>query len=90
MWTGLGLALGIHRAIADRTAAMLRRLPLEDDVVFCGGGAHNACLRRLVEERLGKTVHVPADPQVVAAIGCALHAANGTVPSGPPPDTGPV
>jgi (R)-2-hydroxyacyl-CoA dehydratese activating ATPase len=72
------LALGIHRAIADRTAAMLRRLPLEDDVLFCGGGAHNACLRRLVGEQLGRGVHVPADPQVVAAVGCALHAAGST------------
>jgi (R)-2-hydroxyacyl-CoA dehydratese activating ATPase len=74
------LALGIHRAIADRTTAMLRRLALEDDIVFCGGGALNACLHRLVGEQLGRSVHVPADPQVVAAVGCALHAASAAVP----------
>jgi benzoyl-CoA reductase/2-hydroxyglutaryl-CoA dehydratase subunit BcrC/BadD/HgdB len=42
--------------------------------------AKRAALHRLVEEQIGRTVHVPADPQVVAAIGCALHAAVGVGP----------
>jgi predicted CoA-substrate-specific enzyme activase len=71
------LALGIHRAIADRSAAMLRRMPLEEDVLFCGGGARNDCLCELVAAAVGRPLHRTADPQVVAAVGCALHALNG-------------
>jgi predicted CoA-substrate-specific enzyme activase len=67
------LALGIHRSIADRASAMLRRIPLADDVLFCGGGAKNDALHRLVETSVGRPVHRGDDPQVVAAIGCALH-----------------
>ena len=71
------LAFAIHRAIADRSAAMLRRVPLADEVVFCGGGAKNDCLRELVAAAIGRPLHRAADPQVVAAVGCALHALNG-------------
>jgi len=67
------LSLGIHGAIARRTAAMLRRLPIADPVMFCGGGAKNASLRRMLEQQLNREILVAPDPQIVAAIGCALH-----------------
>jgi activator of 2-hydroxyglutaryl-CoA dehydratase len=76
------LARGLHEAVARRALSMLRRLPLEDDVVFCGGGARNGCLRELVERALGRRVHVPGEPQVLAALGAALSANGaGTVES---------
>lgn len=68
------IALGIHQAIATRTVALAKGVPLEDDVVFTGGGARNACLVGLVERGIGRRVHVPASPQTVAALGCALEA----------------
>jgi predicted CoA-substrate-specific enzyme activase len=66
------LARGIHDAVVRRAGAMLRRLRLEDDVVFCGGGALNACLHELVAEAIGREVHVPPEPQIIAALGAAL------------------
>ena len=66
------LARGLHDAVARRAAAMLRRVPLEDDIVFCGGGALNACLRELISEALGRDIRIPPDPQTVAALGAAL------------------
>lgn len=66
------LARGLHDAVVRRAVAMLRRIPLADDVVFCGGGALNLCLRRLVPETLGRPVHVPPEPQILAALGAAL------------------
>ncbi len=68
------LARGLHDAVVRRAVAMLRRLPLDDEVVFCGGGALNGCLHGLLERALGRTVHVPPEPQVVAALGAALSA----------------
>jgi (R)-2-hydroxyacyl-CoA dehydratese activating ATPase len=70
-----GLAAGLHRTVAQRVAAMLRRVPVEGDVVFCGGVALNACLRRLIEQELGFRLVVPDQPQLIAAVGGALLAA---------------
>jgi len=66
------LARGLHDAVVRRAVAMLRRLPLEDEIVFCGGGAQNACLHELVARALGREIHVPPEPQIVAALGAAL------------------
>ena len=66
------LARGLHEAVVRRAVAMLRRVPLEDDIVFCGGGALNACLHELVADALGREIRVPPDPQIVAALGAAL------------------
>lgn len=68
------LARGIHDAVVRRAVAMLRRLPLEDEIVFCGGGALNVCLQQLVARELGRTIRVPREPQIVAALGAALSA----------------
>jgi predicted CoA-substrate-specific enzyme activase len=65
------LARGLHDAVARRAVAMLRRVPLEDDIVFCGGGALNACLHELIADGLGRAVRLPPDPQIIAALGAA-------------------
>ena len=66
------LARGLHDAAARRAVGMLRRLQLEDDILFCGGGALNGCLQKMISEMLGREVHVPTEPQIVAALGAAL------------------
>ena len=66
------LSRGLHEAVVRRAAAMLRRLPLEDEIVFCGGGALNACLHELIASALGREVVLPPAPQIVAALGAAL------------------
>jgi (R)-2-hydroxyacyl-CoA dehydratese activating ATPase len=66
------LAMGIHQAIGARAASMLNRVPLEDDVMFCGGVAINTCLKQCVEAHTGKSLKIPDHPQIVAAVGCAL------------------
>ncbi|MBN1655648.1 MAG: 3-hydroxyacyl-ACP dehydratase [Deltaproteobacteria bacterium] len=66
------LARGLHEAVVRRAVAMLRRVPLEDEIVFCGGGALNTCLHELIAKALGRNVHLPPTPQIVAALGAAL------------------
>jgi (R)-2-hydroxyacyl-CoA dehydratese activating ATPase len=67
------LARGIQQSISLRTASMLKRISIEDDILFCGGVALNQCVRIEVEKSLGKTIQVPDQPQILAALGCALH-----------------
>ena len=52
---------------------MLKRVSIEDDMVFVGGVALNQCIKKLFEATLGKTVYIPEDPQIVGALGCALY-----------------
>lgn len=69
------VALGIHRSIVSRVAAMVRRVGLESRFVFAGGVALNPCMRVLLEQELGVPVTVPGSPQTVGALGAAVHAA---------------
>jgi predicted CoA-substrate-specific enzyme activase len=66
------IALGIHEAIATRTLSLLKGLPLRDPIMFAGGGAQNPCLRRTIETGLGRTLNIPGNPRIVAALGAAL------------------
>jgi (R)-2-hydroxyacyl-CoA dehydratese activating ATPase len=68
------VALGLHQAIVDRVVGMVRRVGIEERFVFAGGVAHNPCLQRLFAEALGVPLSVPPDPQIVGALGAALHA----------------
>jgi len=67
------VALGIHQGIATRAISMLKRVSIQSDVAFVGGVAYNPCMKKLLQERLGKSVLIPDDPQIVGALGCALH-----------------
>jgi len=69
------VALGIHRAIASRLSAMVRRVGVQERFIFAGGVAHNPCLWQLLAEELGVPLTVPSNPQTVGALGAALYAA---------------
>jgi predicted CoA-substrate-specific enzyme activase len=66
------IALGAHEAIAIRIAGMVRRVGPRERVVFAGGGALNACLGRLLGQKMGLDLTVPEQPQIVGALGAAL------------------
>jgi (R)-2-hydroxyacyl-CoA dehydratese activating ATPase len=67
------IAMGLHLAIVQRTLSMLRRVGVEHPVVFAGGVAHNLCVRKLLEEQLEGRVVVPQNPDMVGALGAAIH-----------------
>jgi activator of 2-hydroxyglutaryl-CoA dehydratase len=67
------IALGLHLAIVQRTLGMLRRVGVAEPVLFAGGVAHNPCVKALLEEHLGLSVIVPDQPDLVGALGAALH-----------------
>jgi predicted CoA-substrate-specific enzyme activase len=71
------VALGVHQAIADRTAALAGGVPLEETIVFTGGCARNPRLVSLLGEALKRPLQVPPEPQSVAALGCALGGSDG-------------
>jgi len=67
------IALGIHESIATRSISLMKGLTLSDTIMFAGGGAMNTCLQRRIEAGLGRELHVPENPRIVAALGAALY-----------------
>lgn len=74
------IAMGLHLAIVQRTAAMMHKVSVEFPLMFAGGVAHNPCVRRILEELLGQGVTAPENPDMVGALGAALYARNIHVP----------
>ena len=70
------IAHGLHQAIVERTLSMMRRVGVEGEMVFAGGVANNSCVCQMLEYALGITPIVTENPQLVGALGAALHAAN--------------
>jgi (R)-2-hydroxyacyl-CoA dehydratese activating ATPase len=69
------VALGIHRSIVSRSVALLKRIAPPGELFFAGGVALNGCVRALIAEELNRPVVVSPDPQIVGALGAAIHAA---------------
>ena len=66
--------MALHRLVANRVLSMLKRIPIEDDIVFAGGCASNRRLREFIERELGKAVYVADTPEITGALGAALYA----------------
>jgi predicted CoA-substrate-specific enzyme activase len=63
---------GIHSAMAHRVAIMGSGIGFRDQVVFTGGVARNAGMKKALQDRIGREVLVPENPQIVGALGAAL------------------
>ena len=63
---------GLHSALAAKIQTMVERIGIEPDYALVGGGAKDIGLVKSIEERLGSSLLVPEEPQIVAALGAAL------------------
>lgn len=63
---------GIHKSIAKRVSAMVKKIGVKEAVFFDGGPAFNTGLKIALERELGTGIYVPPDPQITTAIGAAL------------------
>ena len=70
------IAAAAHNAIASRIASMVRRVGRRPGYCFVGGGACNRALVKALEENLDHPLHVPADAQVIMALGAAAGGRN--------------
>jgi predicted CoA-substrate-specific enzyme activase len=67
------IALALHLSVVKRSLSMLRRVSTNGSLVFSGGVARNRCLAKLIEREIGSSLLVPDDPDMVGALGAALH-----------------
>jgi predicted CoA-substrate-specific enzyme activase len=78
-WLGRGkkiedILLGVHQSIAARSAALLRRVGVEDEVTFTGGVARNVAMIDALQAALGHAVNVSEESHYMGALGAALFA----------------
>lgn len=71
------IVAGLHRAIAKRVGAMVKRVGVIPPLAFAGGVAKNEGVTRALEEELGETLLIPQEPQIIGALGAALIARDG-------------
>jgi predicted CoA-substrate-specific enzyme activase len=69
------IALALHVSVVKRSLSMLRRVSSNGSLVFSGGVARNRCVAALIEREIGSSLLVPEDPDMVGALGAALHGA---------------
>ena len=62
---------GVHRAMASKTAMLVKRLKMEADCVLTGGGGEDTGLSAAISAALGVAVLVPEQPRLTAALGAA-------------------
>ena len=65
---------GLHSAIAGRVYTLLRGVGIEPELAVSGGIGKNKGVVQEIEKRLGRKVLLPAEPQIVGALGAALFA----------------
>ncbi len=69
------IAAGVNRAMAERVAALVRRVGLEKEVTMSGGVAKNIAVRAELERMLNvRLIKYNVDSQIVGALGAALMA----------------
>ena len=67
------VALGIHKSIVERVKSMLQRVSVKEELVFAGGASLNSCMVSLVQKEIGMNVYRPDTPQIIGALGAAVH-----------------
>jgi len=63
---------GLHNAVADRTMGLVHRVGLTKEVAMSGGVAKNRGVVAALEEKLGESLNISSEPQLVGALGAAL------------------
>jgi predicted CoA-substrate-specific enzyme activase len=66
------LLAGIHRALAAQLHSLAERMGVEEEYAITGGGARDIGLVKAMEEVSKKTIYVPPEPHMTAALGAAL------------------
>ena len=68
------LIAGVHKSIAIRVTAMVKRLNIVPDIIFTGGVAKNTGVKAAIEEAIGvdNGILVPEEPQIIGALGAAI------------------
>lgn len=66
------IASGIIDTIAKKLLSLTARVPCVSEITFTGGVANNPEICRILSRGLGVSFNIPAQPQLVGALGAAI------------------
>lgn len=66
------LIAGVHESLVSRIVRMVKRLAVKDPVIMTGGVAKNRGVVKVLSDKLGRPISVPAEPLISGALGAAL------------------
>jgi len=92
-WIGKGKKIedilwGVHKSIASRSAGLMRRVGIEDEITFTGGVSRNQGMVKALEERLEKKLNISEDCHYMGALGAAMFALDNVLAARTPAETG--
>ena len=64
---------GLNKAVAAKTASLVKRVGGEEAYMMTGGVAKNPGVVAVLEEQLGEKLHIYEEPEIVGALGAALY-----------------
>ena len=73
---------GIHSSISGRVLGLLDRVGTNGVISMSGGVAKNIGVVKAIEKKLGVTLYIPEEPQIIGALGAALIALERIEPGG--------
>ncbi|MCP4630021.1 MAG: 2-hydroxyglutaryl-CoA dehydratase [bacterium] len=65
---------GLHDAVSRRVFTLLKKVGIEPGLAITGGIAKNIGMVKSLERKLGMDLLIPAEPQIIGALGAALFA----------------
>jgi predicted CoA-substrate-specific enzyme activase len=68
------ILLGVHRSIASRSIALLRRVGIEGEITFTGGVTKNEAMVHVLNDMLNTRLNVSEESHYIGALGAALFA----------------
>ncbi len=88
-WLGKGKKIedilwGVHQSIASRSAGLMRRVGIEEEVTFSGGVTKNIGMIKALEEKLEIKLNISEDSHYMGALGAALFALDSILASRTP------
>ena len=66
------VAAAVCESAARQVAALANRVGPEEPIALSGGAARNVGFARALERKLGRSVLIPPEPELVGALGAAL------------------
>jgi predicted CoA-substrate-specific enzyme activase len=66
------IAHGLHKAIANKSYSLMKRVGLNEAYMMTGGVAKNPGVVKAVEDKLGSKLFICKEPEIVGALGAAL------------------
>jgi (R)-2-hydroxyacyl-CoA dehydratese activating ATPase len=66
------IAAGVNQVLASKISSLAKKIKFEEPCAICGGGALNIGLIKTLERELHTHLLVPAQPQIIAALGAAI------------------